>query len=300
MTRQLPPLTAARAFEAAFRHESFARAAIELNVSHAAVSRHIRDLEVWLGVTLFERQARGVALTLAGRRFGNALVPAFDALEQATLAERRSQNPGRINVTLEPVLAQRWLLHRLRRFQDAHPEIEITLDPTSRLVDIAAEGFDMGLRYGDGPWPGVDSVLLAPVEVYPVAAPEIARQLPPDPASADLRRFTLVHEDGELWSRWFAMVDGEAARPPPPGLVLRDTHLAMEAAALGAGIALGDSILDIEDLRSGRLVRLTARAMPCHAYWLVTAPRRRLSAAARLFRDWLVAEMTIQESLDHA
>jgi LysR family glycine cleavage system transcriptional activator len=292
MSRHLPPLNAARAFEAAFRHESFAKAAAELNVSHAAVSRHVRDLELWLGVTLFERRARGVGLTLAGQRFGAALVPAFDALERATATERPGQAGKRITVTLEPVFAQRWLLRRLSDFQAAQPQVEIVLDPSNRLVDVGAEGVDMGVRYGQGNWPGVDSQLLARVDVYPVAAPPIAAQLPPEPTSEDLRRFTLVHEDGELWSRWFALIDGEGREPPsPPGLMLHDTHLAIEAAALGAGIALGDSVLDIDDLKSGRLIRLTPRSMPCHAYWIVTAPRRRLSAPARLFRDWLLATM---------
>lgn len=305
MSRHLPPLNAARAFEAAFRHESFAKAAQELNVSHAAVSRHIRDLELWLGKTLFERRAKGVGLTLAGRRFGAALVPAFDALEQATAAERASSHPRRITVTLEPVFAQRWLLRRLGDFQAAHPDIEIVLDPSSRLADLGAEGFDLGIRYGPGPWPGVESQLLAKVEVYPVASPAIAAQLPAQPASADLRRFTLVHEDGELWARWFAMVDGASAPPPSPGLMLHDTHLAIEAAALGAGIALGDSVLDIDDLQSGRLVRLTPRSMPCHAYWIVSAPKRRLSTPARLFRDWLLSTMGAEalagnEGEDHA
>ncbi|MFA5121291.1 LysR substrate-binding domain-containing protein [Zavarzinia sp.] len=290
MTRALPPLNALRAFEAAFRHQSFARAAAELNVAQAAVSRHVRDLEIWLGAPLFERRARGVALTLAGQRLGASLVPVFEALGAAVAAERADSAPARITVTVEPVLAQRWLLRRLMEFRTEHPEIEIVLDPTNRLVELAAEGIDLGIRYGDGPWKGVSAELLARVEVYPVASPAIAAQLPDEAGRDELRRFTLLHEDGLLWRRWFREESGADA-PAPAGLMLHDTHLALEAAALGQGIALGDSVLDFDDRAAGRLVRLTRRAIDDHAYWLVTAPGRRLKPAAKLFSDWLVSTM---------
>lgn len=291
MSRALPPLNAMRAFEAAYRHESFARAAAELNVAQAAVSRHVRDFEIWLGRPLFERHPRGVRLTAAGKRLGAALVPVLDALAAAIEAERPSASHHRVVVTVEPVIAHRWLLRRLAQFRALHPGIEIVLEPTNQLVDFAQATADFGIRFGDGHWPGVTVACLSEIEVYPVASPEIAARLPPDPVMADLRRFTLLHEDGELWSRWQRSTEAEAGTPPPTGLMLHDTHLALEAAAQGQGIALGDSVLDFDDRAAGRLLRLTRGAVRDRSYWLVRPARRRLSPTAQMLHDWLLTRM---------
>ena len=291
MTRILPPLNAMRAFEAAFRHESFARAAAELHVAQTAVSRHIRDFEIWLGQPLFERHARGVRLTPAGRRLGAALTPLLDGLAAAVEAERPATH--RLAVTVEPVFAHRWLLRRLGDFRARHPEIELILDPSDRLADFAAAEADLGIRYGQGQWPGVVAEKLVDVEIYPVASPDIAARLPPEPGMAALRAFTLLHEDSELWARWQRATEGPGA-PPPHGLMLHDTHLAIEAAALGQGIALGDSILDQDDRAAGRLIRLTRQSVNDHAYWLVGGRKR--SANARLFAEWL--RQTMAEAME--
>ncbi|MCF4166875.1 LysR substrate-binding domain-containing protein [Zavarzinia compransoris] len=291
MSRALPPLNAMRAFEAAYRHESFARAAAELNVAQAAISRHVRDFEIWLGRPLFERHARGVRLTAAGRRLGAALVPVLDALAAAIESERPGAPDHRVVVTVEPVIAHRWLLRRIAQFRARHGGIEIVLEPTNDLVDFTRATADFGIRFGAGPWPGVTAECLSEVEVYPVAAPEIAALLPPDPVMADLRRFTLLHENGELWSRWQRSTEAEAGAPPPNGLMLHDSHLALEAAVQGQGIALGDSVLDFDDRAAGRLLRLTRGAVRDHAYWLVRPARRRLSPSAQLLHDWLRARM---------
>ena len=292
MNRSLPPLNAARAFEAAFRHQSFARAGEELNVAPAAVSRHVRDLEIWLGLALFERKARGIALTDAGRRLGSALAPAFEAMATAFEAERPAAAPTqRVTVTVEPVFAQRWLLRRLADFRALAPEVELVLAPSDRLADLKAEGIDLGIRYGRGGWPGVEADLLTVVEVYPVACPAIAARLPAEPGPEALRPFTLLHEDGELWPRWGRFTGGEVTAAAPSGLMLHDTHLAIEAAALGQGIALGDSVLDFDDRAAGRLIRLTRAAMQDHGYWLVAPPRKRPSPAVRRFGDWLRARL---------
>ncbi|PWR18431.1 LysR substrate-binding domain-containing protein [Zavarzinia aquatilis] len=291
MSRSLPPLNAARAFEAAFRHQSFARAAEELNVAPAAVSRHVRDLEIWLGLALFERHSRGIALTDAGRRLGAALAPAFEAMAAAFEAERPATPTQRVTVTVEPVFAQRWLLRRLAEFRALAPEVELVLAPGDRLADLKAEGIDLGIRYGRGGWPHAEAELLTMVEVYPVACPAIAAQLPAEPGVEDLRRFTLLHEDGELWPRWGRFTGGEVSATAPSGLMLHDTHLAIEAAALGQGIALGDSVLDFDDRAAGRLIRLTRAVLQDHGYWLVSPPRRRPAPAVRRFRDWLRARL---------
>ncbi|MDD3447070.1 MAG: LysR substrate-binding domain-containing protein [Zavarzinia sp.] len=289
MRRNLPPLNAMRAFEAAYRHESFARAAVELNVAQAAVSRHVRDFEIWLGHPLFERHARGVRLTAAGRRLGGALVPVLDALSAAIEAERPRAPGGRprVTVTVEPVIARCWLVRRLGLFREAHPDIDIELDPTDRLTDFTDGTADLGIRFGAGPWPAVEAERLVEVEVYPVAAPAIAAQLPAEPTMADLRRFTLLHEDRELWARFERATGAAGPMRPPSGLMLQDAQLAIEAAAMGQGIALGDSVLDFDIRKAGGLIRLTRRSVSDHAYWLVGPRRRAPSRPARLFRDWL-------------
>lgn len=171
MARRLPSLNALKAFEAAARLESFTEAAGELFVTHAAISRHIRDLEEWLGTQLFLRTGRGVELTEAGRRFGSRLTPLFDAFADAT-REAAAQGDVRIlNVSVEPAIASRWLVPRLGRFQELHPDIELNIDPTSRLVDYRAGEADVGIRYGLGRWSDVETIKLVDnIEIFPSAA----------------------------------------------------------------------------------------------------------------------------------
>jgi len=289
MPRRLPPLNALRAFEAAARHESFAGAAAELRVDHAAISRHVRSLEGRLGVTLFRRAKRGVELTPAGRQYLQAVSAAFDDIAAATDALARPRH-AQIRVSVEPAFAGKWLIHRLGRFHADHPDLDVVLDSTSRLVDLMRDEADLAIRYGQGGWPGLRQELLAASRLYPVGRPELRGRRRTALQPEELRAFVLLHEDdGHLWRRWFAaagITDVNVSRGPR----ILETALAIDAAIAGQGVALADDVLIAGDLAAGRLAKLCDIPLVDSGYYLVGLPgalRRRPNAA---FRDWLLSE----------
>jgi LysR family glycine cleavage system transcriptional activator len=289
--RRLPPLNALRAFEVAARHNSFTAAASELNVSHAAVSRHVRALEARLNIALFHRGKRGVELTSAGADYLRSVSAAFDAIARATddLADPAG---AQIRVSAHPAFAARWLLHHLDGFRDAHPGYDIALDATSRLVDLARDEADLAICNGEPDDASVDQELLARSRLYPVCAPGLLpaghRFVP-----GDISAFVLLHdeEDGSSWRRWLdhAGVEGVDVRHGPRFL---ESDLAIDAAIAGQGIALADDFLVTHDIVAGRLVRLgdiALAAADCD-YFLrsLEDTRRRRPVAA--FRSWLLSE----------
>ncbi|MFO1090193.1 MAG: transcriptional regulator GcvA [Hyphomicrobiales bacterium] len=290
MGRRLPSLNALRAFEAAARHESFTVAAEELFVTHAAVSRHIRDLEEWLGVELFRRTGRGVELTEAGARYGRDLTPLFDGLAEATRSIVASGQTRRLAVTVEPGFASRWLVPRLGRFSALHPDIELVVDPDPRVVSFHEGEFEIGIRSGGGNWPEIDSTLIAPFIVFPVCSPSLlkGRALT---SPEELKEFTLLHTYSREW--WAdllrsAGVDvADAWRGP-----MFQNHLAIEAAEAGQGFALGDEVVCTDALVEGWLVKpLAIEIKEPGGYHLVRLKGTKDSPPARAFREWLIAEM---------
>jgi LysR family glycine cleavage system transcriptional activator len=292
MARRLPPLNALRAFEVAARHNSFTGAATELRVSHAAISRHVRSLEARLGVTLFRRAKRGVELTDDGLRYLKAVSAAFEAIAEATEALAKPKEV-RVRVSVEPAFAGRWLIHRLGRFQAAHPDIDVVLDASPRLVDLARDEADLAIRYGQGGWPGLRQDQLAASRLYPVGRRELRRGRKAAFAPDELRAFVLLHEDdGSLWRRWFAaagVTDVNVNRGPR----ILETGLALDAAVAGQGIALADDALMGDDLATGRLVKLCDVALADGAYFLLSLPSAQRRRPLAAFRDWLLAETVV-------
>ncbi len=290
MARRLPSLNALKAFETAARHESFSDGAAELFVTHAAVSRHIRDLEDYLGTELFTRTGRGVTLTEAGRRFGQQLTPLFDRLAEASREAAAVGQARSLKVSLEPAIASRWLVGRLGKFNELHPDIELLIDPSNRLVDFYADDFDVAIRYGRGPWDDVEMTKLSDVAIFPVCAPALLEGRG-DLAIVDLHNFTLLHESRkQYWADWLkeARVEGEMDWR---GTIFQN-HLAIEAAESGQGFALGDQILCTDSLVDGWLVRPFSIDMKDHgSYWIVRKKGSKESAPARAFREWLQGEM---------
>ncbi len=290
MPRRLPPLNALRAFEAAARHNSFTSAARELRVSHAAVSRHVRGLEARLGVTLFRRATRGVQLTEPGAAYLESVRQAFDLIVEATdrLASTKS---AQLRISVEPAFAARWLVPRLGRWSDAHPDYEVVLDASSRLVDLERDEADLAIRYGRGDWPVVCLDLIVRLRLFPVGSRRLLRvgrrrPLPP----AELAAFTLLHDDdGTLWRRWFDAA-GIPGVDTSHGPRLSETSLALDAAIAGQGIALADQFLVSDDLARGRLVRLSDLELTDHAYYLVSLDRTARRKPIMAFRAWLLAE----------
>jgi len=291
VARRLPSLNALKAFEAAARHVSFTEAAVELFVTHAAISRHIRELEEYLGTQLFLRTGRGVALSEAGKRFGEQLTPLFDGLSNAA-REAAAVGAARVlNVSVEPAIASRWLVPRLGRFKELHPDIELNIDPTNRLVDFRVDEVDLGIRYGLGNWPDVEMTkLTSETVIFPVCAPSLIagiKNLKPE----DLKNYNLLHEQRKQWWADWLTANGIAGVSDWKGTVFQN-HLAIEAAEAGQGFALGDTILCTDSIVEGWLARPFALDMKDHGhYWIVRAKGSKESSTARSFREWMMGEM---------
>ena len=285
--RRIPPLGALRAFEAGARHLSFTRAATELRVTQAAISHQVRQLEDWLGVSLFERRGHALTLTARGAAYLRELTPVFERMSEATTwLYAREQGPLRLTVL--PSFASCWLLPRLERFRKQHPDIELHVNSSEALWDFLDDRFDVGIRSGLGRWTGLKAELLASERLVPVCTPALAKRLR---TPGDLGKVRLIHDspkDG--WRRWLdaAGVSGVDADRGP---VFNDAGLALQAARLGDGVALGRWMLAADDLKAGRLVQPFKAVLPYDfSYWLVH-PRpltgRRDVAA---FKAWVLEE----------
>ncbi len=295
--RRLAHLNGLRAFEAAARQASFALAAEELAVTPAAVSLQIKRLEDYLGVRLFERLPRRVELTDAGHAMLPLLKEGFDLLAEALARAGSSGARRTLVVSLTPSVAAKWLMPRLERFTALHPEIEIRLDTTTRLVDFAREQVDLALRYGAGRWPGMTVTPLMSEDVFPVCSPKlrVGRRALRHPS--DLAHCTLIHDASmpkasafPQWSAWLeaAGVTGVDSRR---GLHLNASMLAIQAAIEGQGVALGRSVLVADDLSSGRLVRPFARrTLLRFGYYIVHPVRSAQPKAVAAFSAWLMQE----------
>jgi LysR family transcriptional regulator, glycine cleavage system transcriptional activator len=297
MARRLPPLNSLRAFEAAARHLSFARAADELHVTPAAVSHHVKALEEHLGAKLFRRLNRAVLLTDAGQACVADLSEAFDRMAAALERLRARGAGGPLTVSTSPALAAKWLVPRLERFQELHPEIDVRVSAAMRLVDFAREDVDVAIRYGTGAYPGLRVELLLTNEVVPVCAPALLEEPPRLRTPEDLRHHTLLHDDTRTsdgaypnWAMWLRAAGLEDVDPTRgtrfdyPGLVL-------EAAAAGDGVALALSTVAAADLASGRLVKPFAVVVPTpFAYYVVCPEATAEGPKVAAFRAWLHAE----------
>lgn len=290
MLRRLPSLNALRAVESVARHGSIAAAARELHVTPAAVSQQVHQLEDWLGIELFQR-GKQLMLTEATRRALPMLTQGFDALLRAVEVMRVPESGNRLVISVPPVFAQRWLVARLAQFRHDHPEIELQLVPTRRMVDLDAEGIDLAIRFGNGRFPGLHIDHLMPEEVVLVAAPHIAaRVLKPQ----DLCREVLLLDDGRTapvfqdWHGWLkthGVTEANAVRSQHLG----DTNLVLQAAVSGLGVALAWKTLVMDDLARGSLVNVLAIKLPSvRAYYLVMPEYRQLSPAVATFRHWLL------------
>ena len=290
MARRLPSLNALRAFEAAARSVSFTDAAAELFVTPAAISRHMRELEEYLGTELFTRTGRGVILTEAGERFGRSLTPLFDQLADAAREAAAVGAARQLKVSAQPAFASRWLVARLGNFNALHPDIELAIDPSNDLVDFYADDVELGLRYGQGGWGDVEAVKLSDVVIFPVCSPAVLKKNP-NPQPSDLSSMNLLHEDKkQWWADWLAFA-GVTNVNDWRGPVFQN-QLALEAAEAGQGFALGDQILCTDSLLDGWLVRPFSFDMKDHgAYWLVRKKGSRETPPARAFREWLLGEM---------
>jgi len=283
-------LNALRAFEAAARSESFTRAAEELCVTPAAVSQQVKALEATLGLTLFHREHKRLAITEAGREYLGVIREALDRIAVGTDRLRLRRSSGVLTVSTSPDFAAKWLVHRLGRFAGAHPEIDLRVSAAIQHVDLAREGVDVAIRHGDGHWPGLDAVRLTAERLFPVCSPRLASGRNGIKQASDLLRLPLLCLDGwSTWSRWF-----EAAGISTPvlhGPVLNQASLLIDAAADGQGVALARTALAAWDLINGRLVAPVDVSLRLQrTYWIVCPKVAASVPKVEAFRRWLLAE----------
>lgn len=287
MSRNLPPLNALRAFDAAGRHQSFSRAADELNVSHSAISRHVRGLESRLGVQLFRDLARGVELTSIGQTYLETVIPALDMIAMAT--DDLAQVPtGLVTVNSEPLFAEKFIIPRLVGFQQAFPEIEVRLEASSNLADVERYEADIAIRFARTGALDVPSDLLSNALIYPHAAPTLINKGIQTPK--DLLGFPLLRDrSNNIWRQWVAAAGLGADALPEQGWRMRST-LAYEAALNGLGVYLGSSECVSLDQSRGRLVRCFDIGIHDGAFYLVYGSRGVRRTAVKHFRAWLLDE----------
>lgn len=301
LIQRLPPLNSLRSFEAAARLGSFQKAARELFVTPSAVSHQIKSLEEYLEVELFLRQTRRIDLTSAGKQYLKTIQKALNDIEKATQKLTATHNSGELNLAVAPAFLTRWVLPRISRFYDQHPNIELDIAASVDRIDFAHSDTDMAVYFGDGQWDDVDRLHLKDVALVPVCSPALIADHPilkPE----DLTQFTLLHvnERPDEWPSWFEAA-GATYQETRKGLYLSSGLLTAQAAARGLGIALTDLSLVSDEFQSGQLVVAWPDKLELgKALYLVYQKERPLSYAMRQFRDWIMAEMAADADLPSA
>jgi LysR family glycine cleavage system transcriptional activator len=291
MTSRLPSLNGLRAFEAAARHLSFTQAAAELNVTQTAISHQIKRLEDELGIRLFVRNNRSLALTPQARDYLPLVRAAFDDLRLATERLVRKTNGKVLTVSTIASLAAKWLLPRLSTFQAAHPDIDVRITTSTGLVDFRRDDVDAAIRYGRGHWPGVHAEWLMADELFPVCSPALLQGNKPLHTPEDLAHHTLLHTSGgydDDWRLWLTAAGLPAAISKQSGLSFDLIFMTLQAAIDGFGIALGRTSYVQDDIAKGRLVVPFKIALPSDAGFYLVSPEGRTDLPKlRAFRQWL-------------
>jgi LysR family transcriptional regulator, glycine cleavage system transcriptional activator len=298
MSRRLPPLNALKSFEAAARHENFTRAADELFVTQGAISHQVKALEDELGLNLFNREPQRLVLTDAGRDY---LVVVRDALDRIAVGTDRllqRQSTGVLTVSTSPNFAAKWLVHRLGRFAENHPSIDLRVSANLHHIDFAREEVDIAVRHSEGAAPGLDNTRLYAEELFPVCSPKLLSGPHALHKPADLKHHTLLHLDHRQdWTKWLnaAGVDeADLSRGP----VLNQASMIIDAAVDGQGVALARTGLAAWDLIKGRLVRPFSMALPVsYAYWIVCPKATANLPKIVTFRKWLLEEVADDDRL---
>lgn len=290
--RRLPSLNAVRSFDAAARHLSFTLAARELCVTQGAVSRMVQALEAELGVALFLRTGRSLALTPAGAAYHPHILEALDRIAAATRSIKYMDGGGVLSISVLPTFAMRWLVPRLAGFQQRHPDILVDITTNERMVNFATEPVDIGVRYGLGQWPNTEATLFMREDVAVYCAPALLQRGPPLRAPADLAAHRLLQHSTRpaAWGRYFA-----ACGLAPPDLSqspgFEHFFMLIEATAAGMGVALLPQFFADAELASGRLVRPYDKTLRNEqAYYIVHAPGAGRTRKVRLAKEWLLEE----------
>lgn len=285
------PVGPLRAFDVAARNLNLTAAAEEMNVTHAAVSRQVKQLEQRLGVQLFERLPRGLKLTVHGALLAEGTREAFDRL--ATAIEDVSAPAVRRKLTISTFssLATRWLMPRVQSFATLFPQTDLQVSTTARLVDFSREDVDVAVRFGGGEYPGMHvRPMFKPKEIV-VAAPSLLKRGPPIKTYADLKGHTLLHDDAyRTWTHWLDAVGAKGVNPRR-GIICGDRNSMLAAALEGQGVGITSDLFAANDLKSGRLVKIfDAEVSATFGIYAVCLPRRLNDPLISGTMDWLVRE----------
>ncbi|AOF90488.1 transcriptional regulator GcvA [Sinorhizobium sp. RAC02] len=300
MRPRTPGVRSLRVLEAAGRHLNFTRASVELNLTPAAVSHQIKEWEAQLGFALFIRANRSLRFTTAGEVLHRSTQEALANLDNAVAQARRlsGQERTRLNVSVSTSIAAKWLVPRLDRFQQIEPNVEVRLNVTCQIQDFRQNDIDLAIRFGPQDV-GLHTDRLFDHVIFPVCSPRLLKGERSMVDPRDLRGRKLIHQSwsgrGVVWPDWrqWLQAAGIFDFDFEPGLHYTDTHLAVQAAIEGEGIALGDEALVADDLAAGRLVRpfdLSIGGPPSFAYFVVSPLETMADPLIRGFRAWLLSE----------
>jgi len=300
--RRLPPLNSVRAFEATARHLSFSKAADELNVTPGAVSQQVKVLEDYLDLKLFKRKNRQILLTDEAQLCLPLLSQGLDKLSQGIDIIREQSSDKPLTITASPTFASRWLLPRLTDFQKQFPDIDVRIEASNLLADLINDDIDVGIRFGDGDYAGLETDYLFSQNVIPVCKPSLIEGKNGIRTPGDLKHHTLLHASGDFfvmddnthidWEMWFATV-GVNDIDAKHGLHFSQYNLLIEAAIRGQGVALvGDKVID-DELKSGQLVKLFKETdIPLSfSYYLAYPNSKAKLPRVNIFRKWLLDQV---------
>lgn len=289
MRHRLPPLNSLRLFEASARLLSFKNAAEELLVTPSAVSHGIQSLEEWLGTPLFLRTTKGLVLSEAGSAYVPIVSQALELLANGSAKIANNANAGQLLISSAPTFAARWLLPRLQKFRDLHPDVRVVIDTIFERSELSEAEADIAIRMGRGNWQGVVADRLITEEMSPVCSPLIRDRVE---GLSNIEQAPLIHVSTvtEDWAAW-AAATGRSALDPNMGLQFDTIQMAFEAARQGLGVAMGRKPLVNAELAAGSLVEIWQPVMSNTSYWLVSAESRASDPRIAAFRTWILEEI---------
>ncbi|MDP5254188.1 MULTISPECIES: transcriptional regulator GcvA [unclassified Vibrio] len=303
MSRRLPPLNALRVFEAAARHLSFTRAAEELFVTQAAVSHQIKTLEAFLSIKLFRRKNRALLLTEEGQSYFLDIKDIIKAIGEATDKVLERSEKGTLTISLPPSFAIHWLVPRLADFNRQQPDIDVRIKAQDVEEGSLTDDVDVAIYYGRGQWSNVRAYKLYQEFLIPVCAPSLLEDDKPLTQLADLRHHTLLHDGSRKAWQQFVKQKAIAQVMVNQGPIFSHSTMVLQAAALGQGIALANSVLAKTDLSSGRLIAPFDEVLfTDNAFYLVCHENQAEMPRIATFRDWMITttQREQEESLDDA
>ena len=283
----MPPLGMVRAFEAVARMGSMRKAGQDIGLSHTVVSRHIKNLEAWLGAKLVLAGPRGISLTRDGQQFKSAVSQAFGLISGAADNLRATARKGTLRIWCMPGLATRWLTPRLSKIESLLPQVEIVLRASDKTPNLEQSEADVMIGFGDLTDLPPDAVPIAHPRMFPVASPDWIAGNPGVRSPADLSRVPLIHEeDRQQWLDWFKAI-GHDPGHPLAGPRLWNANLGLDAALAGQGVALATPLNAGSDIAAGRLVELFATDVRLGGYYLQALPDRWREPNLSAFRTWI-------------